>query len=168
MSLLPDLKMLYIMPQCNLFPVFRTGQLVAAAQFPAPAAAVLYLQKIPAGFPSPATDHEEATLDLNKYLVLNPASTFFFKVSGRSMIGAQIDDGDIIAVDRSLDAKSGDIVLAVVNNDFTVKTLFCRGDIVELRPENPDFKPIRLKGLDELTIWGVVTGAVKRVGYGHR
>lgn len=116
---------------------------------------------VPAGFPSPAEDSQE-TLDLARYLVRHPSTTYFMRVAGDSMTGAQIFDGDILVVDRSISPSSGDIVIAEVNGEFTVKRLLIRHGKVELRPENPRFKTIALTEETELNIWGVVTGSVKK------
>ena len=107
-------------------------------------------------------DYVEKGLDLNTYLISHPASTFFFRVQGDSMKNAHIFDGDIVLVDRSIDPKHRHIVLAVVNNEYTVKRLYKRAGIVELRAENLDYSPIRFQDCDELTIWGVVIGTVRR------
>ena len=141
------------------------GHPVPSAQLPELAAFTFFQQAIPAGFPSPATDYEQATLDLNEYLVQHKTATFFFRVAGRSMIGAHIDDGDIVAIDRSIEAKHGRIVLAVVDNEYTIKRLYSSGGVLELRPENPAFRPIRGgAGCSEIAIWGVATGLVRRFG----
>jgi len=120
--------------------------------------------RLPAGFPSPAQDYLDQSLDLNEYLVRNKTSTFFFRVSGWSMRGASINDGDILVVDRSITPKHGCIVVASVDGDFTVKKLHRRAGVVELRPENPDFKPICPKDGEELIIWGVATSVVHSLG----
>lgn len=113
--------------------------------------------KVPAGFPSPAADHTRKELDLNEHLIRNKEATFIFRVKGDSMIGIGIYDGDELIVDRSLDAKHGNIVLAVLNNEFTVKRLHRRGGVVKLIAENPIYPPIMVKDGEELEIWGVVT-----------
>ncbi|MFZ2312573.1 MAG: translesion error-prone DNA polymerase V autoproteolytic subunit [Methylobacter sp.] len=87
----------------------------------------LFASKIPAGFPSPADDHLEATIDMNQQYVRHPAATFFVRVQGTSMIGAGIHNGDLLVVDRSLEAQSGSIVIAVVNGELTVKRLMIKG-----------------------------------------
>lgn len=122
----------------------------------------LLLQRIPAGFPSPADEYAETALDLNTYLVRNQTATFFFRVIGDSMTGAHIHDGDLLVVDRSIEPRHGHIVLAVVNSEYTVKRLHNLNGIIELRAENPAYPPIRFREHDELQVWGVVTGAVSR------
>ena len=110
-----------------------------------------------AGFPSPAADHTQKRIDLNDHLIRNKESTFIFKVKGDSMIGAGIYEGDALVIDRSIEAKHGNIVLAVLNNEFTVKRLYRRGGVVKLVPENKIYPPIVVKDGEELVIWGVVT-----------
>lgn len=120
----------------------------------------LFASKIPAGFPSPADDHLEATIDLNRQYIRHPAATFFVRVQGHSMIEAGIHNGDMLVVDRSLEAQSGSIVIAVVNGELTVKKLVIDGDEVWLRPENPEFEPMQIKDGMELHIWGVVAHVI--------
>jgi DNA polymerase V len=122
----------------------------------------LLSHKMSAGFPSPAADYEEDTLDLNKYLVRNPPATFMFSVKGDSMKGASIEDGDKVVVDRSIDPKHNDIVIATLNGEYTIKRLYKHLGNVELRPENPAFQPFKLKEGIELDMWGVVVGVVRR------
>ena len=110
-----------------------------------------------AGFPSPAADHSQKRIDLNDHLIRNKEATFIFKVKGDSMIGAGIYEGDALVIDRSIEANHGNIVLAVLNNDFTVKRLYRRGGVVKLIPENKLYPPIVVKDGEELVIWGVVT-----------
>ncbi len=113
--------------------------------------------KVPAGFPSPAADHTRKRIDLNEHLIRNKEATFIFRVKGDSMTGAGIYEGDSLLVDRSIDAKHGHIVLAVLNNEFTVKRLHRRGGTVKLMPESNLYPPMVVKNEDELVIWGVVT-----------
>ena len=136
---------------------------VAAATCPVPWRTRFFKQRIPAGFPSPAADYTEDGLDLNAYRIPHRASTFIFTVVGWSMKHAGILDGDKVTVDRAIEPRHGHIVIAVVNNEYTLKRLFMRQGIVELRAENPEFPPIRFSGLDELHIWGVVTGVLRKV-----
>lgn len=121
-----------------------------------------YSDQIPAGFPSPAEDHLDGTLDLNDYLIRRPASTFLVRVAGDSMIGAGILDGDILVVDRSLDARPGDIVVALLDGAFTVKRLQRRGGRPLLCAENPAYAPIAPGPEQDLMMWGVVTGSIRR------
>jgi len=112
---------------------------------------------VPAGFPSPAADHTRKSLDLNEHLIRNKEATFIFRVKGDSMIGIGIYDGDELIVDRSIDPRHGNIVLAVLNSEFTVKRLHRRGGVVKLVAENPLYPPIVVREGEELVIWGVVT-----------
>lgn len=118
--------------------------------------------KIAAGFPSPASDYLEPGLDLNDYLVPNKAASFLFTVAGDSMAGAGIMDGDKVVVDRSVNAVHGKIVVAVINEEYTLKRLFHFNGKPELRSENAAYRPIRMEEGSELTIWGVVVGLVRR------
>ena len=124
----------------------------------------LVSHRISAGFPSPAADYAEDGLDLNDYLVRNKPASFMFTVKGDSMINAGIVDGDKVIVDRSVNAKSKDIVVAVVNGEYTIKRLYKTSSKVELRPENSAYQPIVFKEGSELEIWGVVVGVVRRYG----
>ncbi len=115
---------------------------------------------VPAGFPSPAEDYVEHRLDLNSYLVTHPAATFFVRASGNSMTGANIHDGDLLIVDRSIEAAHNDIVIAVVLGEITVKRLhYLRGEIA-LVPENESYQTIFINEHSDLHIWGVVTNAI--------
>lgn len=127
------------------------------------AAAVLYLVRVSAGFPSPADDYVEGALDLNAYLVRHPAATFMVRVSGDSMIGAGIAEGDILIVDRSEEAADGRIVVAVLDGEMTVKRLHVRKGQLVLRPENPNYAELVIREGQEAQVWGVVTGVVRRV-----
>jgi DNA polymerase V len=120
--------------------------------------------KVSAGFPSPAADYEDKRLDINEYLVRNPVSTFFFPVQGESMQGAEIFDGDILVVDRSVRARHGHIVIAFVNGERLVKRLYRRGGRVALIAEHPAYPPLEIRDGMELEVWGVVVGKFKRLG----
>ncbi|MFW6276789.1 MAG: LexA family protein, partial [Bacteroidota bacterium] len=102
----------------------------------------LFLESVSAGFPSPADDYMEGRLDLNDFLVKNPAATFFVRVTGDSMINAGIHSGDILVVDRALDPKDGNIVIAVINGELTVKRLSRLKNKLFLLPENREYRPI--------------------------
>ncbi|MBR4617649.1 MAG: translesion error-prone DNA polymerase V autoproteolytic subunit [Kiritimatiellae bacterium] len=115
-----------------------------------------------AGFPSPAEQYQEPPLDLNELLVKRPAATFFVRVQGSSMTGAGINDGDLLVVDRSLRPASGDVIIACVDGDFTVKTYRRDKDGVRLEPANPDFPVIRIKPGQELDYFGKVTASIHR------
>ena len=120
--------------------------------------------KVSAGFPSPAADYEDKRLDINEYLVRNPVSTFFFSVEGDSMQGAEIFDGDILVVDKSIRPRHGLIVIAFVDGQRLVKRLYQRAGRVALLAENPAYPPLEIRDGMELLIWGVVTGKFKRFG----
>ena len=115
-----------------------------------------------AGFPSPAEQYSENPLDLNELMVRNAPATFYVRVVGDSMEGAGIFNGDILVVDKSLGAQNGDVVIASVNGEFTVKFLRRAGGAVSLEAANPKYAPIRFSTDMELLVWGVVTGLVRR------
>jgi DNA polymerase V len=115
---------------------------------------------VPAGFPSPADNFHES-FDIVDHIVRHPAATFFMRVAGDSMTDAGIFDGDMVVVDRSLEAESGDIVVAVLNGEFTIKRLLRVGSKIELVPENPKYRKITIHKGMELEVWGVVTGTYK-------
>lgn len=122
----------------------------------------LYESKVPAGFPSPATEYLGDTLDLNEYMIKNRTASFFARVEGDSMRDAGIFEGDLLVIDKSLNAKDNDIVIASVNNEFTVKRLDTKNGI-KLIAENKSYQPIKLTGEMEFAIWGVVTGVVRKL-----
>ncbi len=124
----------------------------------------IFTSRVQAGFPSPADDHLEDTLDLNVHLIQNKDATFFVKAQGESMIDAGIYPGNILIVDRSITAKSGKIVIAVIDGEFTVKRLHKYGGKITLRAENPNFKDIHIDKDSELIIWGVVTSVINQYG----
>lgn len=128
----------------------------------APVHIPLFSHKVPAGFPSPADDYIQTRLSLDEHLVHRKESTFFVRAKGNSMTGAGIMDGDLLVVDKSLTPKSGDIVIAAIDGELTVKRLIhCAGE-VSLHAENPRFKDITFKEGQELQIWGVVTSCVTK------
>jgi len=116
-----------------------------------------------AGFPSPAEDHQEDRLDLNSLLVRHPAATYYLRAKGDSMTGAGIQDGDLLMVDRAIEATPGMIVVAAVDNEFTVKLLEATPSGFCLAPANPHFEKIVLKDAQELTLWGVVINVIHSV-----
>lgn len=121
----------------------------------------LFTSKVAAGFPSPADDYVDKWLDLNDLLVPEKESTFFVRVKGESMRDANIHPGDLLIVDRSREAKDGDIVIAVLDGELTVKRLsMTDSTVVALIPANPDFPTITLKDGQELMVWGIVTHSV--------
>ena len=120
----------------------------------------LYSSTVCAGFPSPADDYIEMHLDLNSHLIKHPAATFFVIASGDSMTDAGISSGDMLVVDRSLEATHGKIVIAAINGELTVKRLSRVAGIVQLLPENTNYPPIEISGDEDLVIWGVVTHVI--------
>lgn len=123
----------------------------------------LYSTKVQAGFPAPADDIPAEHFDLTTHLVPNPAATFFVRAGGDSMTGAGIFTDDLLIVDKSLDPQNGDIVVAVVDGEFTVKRLVMKGKKIELKPENPKFATIKIADESELNIWGVVKNVIHSV-----
>jgi DNA polymerase V len=119
---------------------------------------------VAAGFPSPATDFLETTIDLNKELCKNPLSTFYIKVKGNSMIDAGINDKDVLVVDRSIEPKNNAIAICFIDGEFTVKRIKIEKDCAYLMPENNDFSPIKVTTENQLIIWGIVTYVIKSIG----
>lgn len=117
----------------------------------------LFISKIKAGFPSPADDYVEKRLDLNDYLIKHPASTFFVRVEGESMVDAAINSGDILIVDRAIEPQNNKIVIAVVNGELTVKRIHKSRAGLFLVPDNSDFAPMEITAEMDFQIWGVVT-----------
>ena len=115
----------------------------------------LYLETVPAGFPSPAQDYLDGVIDLNRELVLHPEATFCVTVRGDSMRDANLLDGDILVVDRSIKASSGSIAVCLLDGEFTVKRLVFSGEVITLVPENPSFKPLLVQPEQDFTVWGV-------------
>ncbi len=120
----------------------------------------LFLSGVSAGFPSPADEYLDQKLDLNEHLVKNPAATYFVRVAGDSMMGAGINDNDILVVDRSLEPSSSNIVIAIVNGELTVKRLIKTRNSCRLIAENPDYPPLEINEDTPLEIWGVATYAI--------
>lgn len=120
----------------------------------------LFSDVVQCGFPSPAADYVERRIDLNELLIAHPSATYFVKASGDSMIEGGISDGDLLVVDSSRTAEHGDIVIAAVEGEFTVKRLQLH-PIVMLKPENAAYRPIMIGSEDNLEVFGVVTYIVK-------
>ena len=119
---------------------------------------------IMAGFPSPADDYQNDSLEFNRDLIRHPEATFYGKVEGDSMIEAGICNGDIAVIDRSLEPRHGDVVVGYINREFTIKYLDLthkEDGYIELRPANKLFKPIRINENDEFEVWGVVVWTIK-------
>jgi len=117
---------------------------------------------VQAGFPSPAEDYHEQNLDLNEHLIQHPAATFFVRVDGDSMKGAGIHKGDILIVDRALEASNGRIVVAVINGEFTVKRIRLADGKVALEPENPQYTTLHIDPSADFRVWGVVTFVIHK------
>ena len=111
---------------------------------------------VSAGFPSPADDYTEENIYLNEHLISNPFSTFFLRVKGDSMINAGIKDKDLIIVDKSLRAKPGNIIIAMIDGEFTIKRLAIKNDELYLKAENHNYPDFRFKNHIDVQIWGVV------------
>lgn len=120
----------------------------------------LFSAQVEAGFPSPTDDYAESSLDLNEHLVPHPAATFFVRVSGHSMTGAGIHHGDLLIVDRSLEARDGCVVVAVLDGGLTVKRLRVRDGRARLVAERSDHPPIVLDDEGEGVVWGVASHVV--------
>ena len=120
---------------------------------------------IKAGFPSPADDYLRDSLDFNRDLIKNPEATFYGRVSGDSMRDAGINEGDIAVIDRSLQPADGDVIVAYVNEGFTIKYLDLthkEEGYIELQPANPNYSPIRIDSTDNFRVWGVVVWTIKQ------
>ncbi|MBQ0023735.1 MAG: translesion error-prone DNA polymerase V autoproteolytic subunit [Prevotellaceae bacterium] len=118
-----------------------------------------------AGFPSPAQDYLTESIDLNRDIIKHQATTFYARCVGTSMLGAGIDDGDLLVVDKSLEAKDGDIVIAFIDGDFTVKRIKLdpSDKCLWLMPENDAFEPIKVDDSSDFEVWGVVTYNIKKM-----
>lgn len=124
----------------------------------------LLARPVPAGFPSPADDYIEGPIDLNRHLIAHQEATFFIRVAGDSMTGFGIHDGDLLVVDRAIEASDQSIVIAVLEGDFTVKQLRHDSEGCLLRAGNTDYPDIRVGAEQALTIWGVVRWSIHEVG----
>jgi DNA polymerase V len=123
----------------------------------------LFNSSVCAGFPSPAADHAQTRIDLNDHLLRNREATYLFRVSGDSMEGIGIYDGDTIIVDRSIEAKHNHVILAVIDDEFTLKRLYKRGKVIKLIAENPLYAPIEFKDHQEMSVWGVATFNLRKL-----
>ena len=120
-------------------------------------------QGISAGFPSPADDFLDLSIDLNKELVKHPYATFYGRVSGDSMTGAGLDDGDLLVIDKSLEPRDGKIAVCFIDGEITVKRIKLEADAVWLMPENAKYTPIKVTQDNEFVIWGIVTSVIKNM-----
>jgi len=118
---------------------------------------------ISAGFPSPADDFLDASIDLNKALIKNKEATFYGRVKGDSMIGAGIHDGDLLIIDKSIEPKNNKIAVCFIDGDFTVKRIKITKDIVWLIAENKNYQPLKVTKDNDFLIWGIVTHVIKSV-----
>lgn len=121
------------------------------------------LGEVRAGFPSPADEEPTEKLDLVRLVVRHPASTFFFRVGGTSMVDAEMDEGDIIIVDRSIEPYNGCSAVCFIDGEFTVKRVEHHEGYTLLVAANPKFKPLRITPDNDFTIWGVVTYVIKKM-----
>jgi DNA polymerase V len=158
-SLLSDLQALL---NVHWRPLSRTSfdAVYVPAPYPGKLSLPLFTGKVAAGFPSPADDYIDRTLDLNELLVQKPAATFFARAQGESMINAGIHPNDILVIDRSLEAVPGKIVICALNGELTVKRLAKDGGCWKLQAENPAYPDILIHDDLELVIWGVVTSVI--------
>ena len=120
-------------------------------------------QGISAGFPSPAEDFLDISIDLNKELIKNPSATFYGRVKGDSMKDAGLENGDLLIIDKSLEPKNGKIAVCFIDGEFTVKRIKIEKKIVWLIAENKDYQPIKVTSENEFVIWGIVTTVIKKV-----
>ena len=118
---------------------------------------------ISAGFPSPADDFRETRISLDEELITNKEATFFARVSGQSMIGAGLEDNDLLVIDRSIEPENNRIAVCFLDGEFTVKRLKVKNGEVSLQPENPDYPIIKITEENNFVIWGIVTNVIKRV-----
>ena len=116
--------------------------------------------RLSCGFPSPAADYEAELVDLNRLMLRHPDASFLARATGNSMMGAGIHDGDVLAVDRSMQAQDGDVVVACVEGEYTVKRLKKLPNSAMLVAENADYSPIVVSDAEALRIWGVVVAVL--------
>ena len=139
------------------------GDYTALSQLKIP----LFLERVSAGFPSPAEDYVERTLDLNELCIQHPSATFFVRVQGESMIDAGIFPGDVLVVDRSLQARHGDVIIASLASEMTVKQLHLTPPPVKLLPRNANYSPIVIDDESVMEVFGVVTNVVRSLKRGQ-
>lgn len=168
-SMIPRVKSMLLLRQYQFKQIQDNAKSLMAAElstlaFPAEqsskVAIPLYSGKVAAGFPSPADDYVEKTLDLNELLIKKPAATFFVRAEGESMLGAGIHPDDILVVDRSIEPVIGKIVICALNGELTVKRLKGIGKEIILGAENPAYSDIIVQEDIEIMIWGVVTNVI--------
>ncbi len=117
---------------------------------------------VAAGFPSPAGDYMDTRIDIYEYLIQHPTATFYVRVKGNSMINASIHDGDLLVVDRSIEPRNNQIVIAIIDGEFTVKRISKYNNKLYLIPENEKFKPIEITDTMDFEVWGVVTYVIHK------
>ena len=120
-------------------------------------------ERVTAGFPSPAEDYASMSLDLNKELIKNPASTFYARVSGLSMVDEGINDGDLLVIDKSIVPFDGCLAVCYIDGEFTIKRFEKHNGYGLLVPANKEFKPIKVTADNDFCIWGVVTYLIKKI-----
>lgn len=118
---------------------------------------------VSAGFPSPADDHLEPPLDLNRALIRNPAATFFARVDGDSMKDDCINDGDLLVVDKSVEPYDGCVAVCFLDGEFTLKRVRIDGEKIVLMPANKRYKPIEISRGDDFSIWGVAAFSIQKL-----
>lgn len=118
--------------------------------------------QISAGFPSPALDFIDLSIDLNKQLIEHPSATFYGRVKGESMKNAGINDGDLLIIDKSIEPAHGKIAVCYLDGEFTLKRIKITPDGLWLMPENDSYKPIKMQEGNSLTVWGIVTYIIKK------
>ena len=141
----------------NGIDIFTPGEENGGLQLP------LSDERVAAGFPSPAEDHTSLSLDLNKELIKNPASTFYARVSGLSMIDEGINDGDLLVIDKSIEPFNGCLAVCYIDGEFTLKRFEKHDGYGLLVPANKEFKAIKVTADNDFCIWGVVTYLIKKV-----
>ena len=118
---------------------------------------------IRAGFPSPAQDYMDIAIDLNLELITHPYSTFYGRVKGNSMEDAHVFDGDILVIDKSLEARDGDMAVCFLDGEFTLKTIRIKSEEILLEPANPDYPTIHVSADNDFVIWGIVTYCIHKI-----
>ena len=119
-------------------------------------------ERVAAGFPSPADDYASTKLDLNRELIKNPASTFYARVSGLSLVDEGINDGDLLVIDKSLEPHDGSLAVCYIDGEFTLKRFERHDGYGLLMPANREFRPIKVTGENDFIIWGIVTYIIKK------
>lgn len=123
----------------------------------------LAVTSISAGFPSPADDYMEQGIDLNRELIRNPGATFYGRVKGVSMKDAGIDEGDVLVIDRSLEPRNGAVAVCYLDGEFTVKRIQIDHEGLFLVPANENYRPVKITGENDFTVWGIVTWVIKKM-----